>query len=348
MINVASFLIVIAICIISHEYGHYIAAVWRNVLVYEFSFGMGPRLLSWKKGETLWSISAFPIGGYVKLDGEDADPDDNAVKPENYDSSRALNNKKPWERFIIIAAGAFLNLALAWILTAAYLTGYGTYDMDTPKIGNVMQGKPAYVAGLKKGDVVDSINGVKLNKWADIRKTISSAKSNDNFKILVKRGGENLSFDIKIGYDNEYKGRLLGVQPSMVRYPISRALARSFSYSWEMGVEILKGMWMALTGQVKAEVVGPVGIASFAGDAFRRGFWTFIAFLGVINLHLGLLNLLPLPALDGGRLVFIVYEMFSGKKLLERYESKIHYVGLLVLISLMALITARDIFKLFN
>lgn len=348
VIDVISFLIVIAICIILHEFGHYIAAVWRNVLVYEFSFGMGPLLCSRKRGETIWSFRAFPIGGYVRLDGEDAEPGDEEAKPDNYDPSRALNNKSPWERFIIIAAGASLNLLLAWILTAAYLTGYGTYDINSPTVGNVMEGKPAYVSGIRQGDIISSINGIKLKKWSDIRRTIaSSGTKNDQFKIIIKRGDKDIPIDIKIGYDKEYKGHLLGVQPSIIKYPLYKSLAVSLGYSWNISIETVKGIWMAVTGQAKAEVVGPVGIASLAGDAFKRGFWAFVAFLGAMNLNLGLLNLLPLPALDGGRLVFILFEMLLGKKVLANYEAKIHYVGLVFFFVLMVIITAKDILKLF-
>ena len=113
-------------------------------------------------------------------------------------------------------------------------------------------------------------------------------------------------------------------------------------------MEILKGMWMVISGQVKSEVVGPVGIAVMAGDAFKQGFWSFVAFLGIINLHLGLLNLMPFPALDGGRIVFIAAEMVSGRKIPEKFESYAHYAGFILLIALIVLVTGKDLIKLFN
>ena len=346
MISIISFLIVIAICVISHEGGHFIAAVWRNVLVHEFSFGMGPEICCKKRGETLWSFRAYPIGGYVKLDGEDEEGDDEP-KPAGYDPSRALNNKKPWERLVIIAAGASVNLLLAWLLTAAYLCGYGIFDLDRPVIGTVMEGTPAITAGLRSGDELVSINGVRLHKWSDIRSNIHDKQTaGDKFTIVVNRGGVESSLNAVIPVNKKEGGRLLGVQPALVRYPAGRALSQGLVYSWEGSVMLIKSLWLMITGQLKADVAGPVGIAVMAGDAFKQGFWTFIAFLGMMNLNLGLLNLLPFPALDGGRIFFILIEIITRHKVPERWESKIHYGGMIALITLILLVTGKDIMRL--
>ena len=346
MISIISFLIVIGICVMSHEGGHYWAARFRDVMIHEYSFGMGPVIWSRKKGETQYSFRAFPIGGFVKLEGEEAEEEE-AEKPEGYDPKRSLANKKPWERILIIGAGAAVNIALAWILTAAYLCGYGVYNMETPKLGNIMENTPAYSAGLKTGDVVKSIDGKELKSWADIRKNIQDKdKRGDRFNITVERGGVEKSYTIEIPFDKEAGGRLLGVQPSHEKYPLFKALGTAFTYSWKMSAEILSGLWMALTGQIKADVTGPVGIATMAGDAFREGLWTFIAFLGVINLNLGLLNLLPFPALDGGRIIFIFIELVTRRKVPERVETMIHYAGFIILLALIFIVTGKDIYRL--
>ena len=345
MISIISFLIVISICVISHEGGHYLAARWRNVLIHEFSFGMGPALWSSKKGETLWSVRALPIGGYVKLEGEDASGEE--PKPENYDPSRALSAKKPWERLVILASGASVNLILAWLLTAALLTGYGVLDLEKPLIGNVMEGTPAFSAGIKPGDVIKSINGKELTKWSDIRDTLQNKGTTSNqFRITLNRGDQSLDLDINIQPDPAHGGRLLGVQPGRVKYPLHTALQKGLGYSWNMGIEMLKGLWMVLTRKIQSDVVGPVGIAIMAGDALKQGIWSFVAFLGIINLNLGLLNLLPFPALDGGRILFILSEMITGKKVPEKWEALIHYGGFIILISLIILVTGKDIIRL--
>lgn len=341
-------MLVIGICVISHEGGHYLAAKWRNVLVHEFSFGMGPTVFHRQKGETLWSFRAFPIGGFVKLDGEDIEINEDD-KPKNYDSSRALNNKKPWERLVIILAGAFVNLLLAWLITASYLTGHGVYVFDSPVIGSVIAEKPAYIANLKQGDILKSINGIELNDWSDIRKAIQNKDVKDNdFSIVIIRDNKEKEFNVLIPFDKEHKERLLGVQPPFVKYSIYKALTLAWGYSWSMGVTIIKGLYSMITGKIAADVVGPVGIAVIAGDAIKQGFWSFIVFLGVINLNLGLLNLLPFPALDGGRAVFIIIEMITRKKVPVKYEAWVHYAGFVVLLALILLVTAKDLFKIFK
>ncbi len=336
----------IAICVISHEGGHFIAAKLRNVMVHEFSFGMGPEIVSTKKGETQYSLRAFPIGGFVKLEGEDVK---DSGEETHCAPGRSLLNKKPWERAFIIAAGASVNILLAWLITAFYLAGCGVYNMDTPTIGKIMDNTPAFAAGLKSGDIIKSIDGNELKSWSDIRKNIlNEKKKSDLYEIVIERGGSLEKYSLNIPVNTETGSRLLGVQPQLVKFPPLKALSRSFRYSWDMSVQILKGLYMTITGRIKADVTGPVGIASMAGSAFREGFWSFIAFLGIVNLNLGLLNLFPFPALDGGRLIFIIIEVITRRKVPERVETMIHYAGYIVLLALIAIVTGKDIYRLMH
>lgn len=346
MLSIVSFLIVIGICVISHEGGHFLAAKLRNVLVHEFSFGMGPELLSTKRGETQYSIRAFPIGGFVKLEGEDADDE---TEETHVDPARSLLHKRPWERAFIIAAGASVNILLAWLITAFYLAGCGVFNLETATIGKVMDDSPAYAAGLKSGDIIKSIDGNELKSWSDIRKNIlNENKKNDLFEIVIERGGHETTYSITIPENAETGARLLGIQPVLEKFPPLKALSKSFRYSWDMSIEILRSLYLTITGRIKADVTGPVGIASMAGNAFREGFWAFIAFLGVVNLNLGLLNLLPFPALDGGRLIFILIEVVTHRKVPERIETMIHYAGYIILLALIALVTGKDIYRLMH
>ncbi len=341
MVSLLSFLVVIGVCVIIHEGGHYLAAVWRKVQVHEFAFGMGPKLFSRRRNGVIWSIRALPIGGFVRLEGEEEEP-----RPEDTpDPERSFQKRRPWERFVIIAGGATMNIVLAWLLMTFSLATHGVLDMKTPKIGTLMADYPAATMGAQVGDTILSINGAPIGEWGEIRTTLQKLKT-DDVRVVVDRGGSEVTLTGKVPYSGEHKARLWGVQPSRVVYPLGKALYSGLSYSWQMSVDILKGLWMMVTGKIPADVAGPVGIAQYAGNAAREGFWTFIAFLAVINLNLGLLNLFPFPALDGGRLVFLFGEMVSGRKFPEHWESRIHLVGFALLMALIAFVTWKDIARL--
>lgn len=341
MVSLLSFLVVIGVCVVIHEGGHFFAAVWRNVQVHEFAFGMGPKLFSKRRKGVIWSIRALPIGGFVRLEGEEEEP-----RPEDIpDPARSFQKRKPWERFVIIAGGATMNIVLAWLLMTFSLATHGVLDMKTPKIGTLMENYPAAQMGAQEGDLVLSINDTPIKEWGDIRTTLQKL-STDEANIVVDRKGSGVTLSGKIPYDAERKSRLWGVQPSRVVYPVGKALTSGLGFCWQMSVEIIKGLWQMLMGKIPADVAGPVGIAEYAGNAAREGFWTFIAFLAVINLNLGLLNLFPFPALDGGRLVFLFGEMISGHKFPEKWESRIHLVGFALLMALIVFVTWKDITRL--
>ncbi|MDL2263646.1 RIP metalloprotease RseP [Synergistaceae bacterium OttesenSCG-928-I11] len=341
MVSLAAFLLVIGVCVIIHEGGHYLAAVWRNVQVHEFAFGMGPRLFSKRRNGVLWAVRAFPIGGFVRLEGMEDEP----LPEDTPDPTRAFPLRKAWERFAIIAGGAFANIVLAWILTALLLACYGVLDTKSPVVGNVMPDFPAAQMGAQTGDKILSINGEPISEWSQIRTTFQEIDT-DSVTVLVDRNGTTVSLSGTVPYNEDQKARLWGIQPSRTKYSPLKAAAGSLGYCWTMSVDILRGLWQMLTGRLQADVAGPVGIAVMAGDAARQGFWTFITFLAVINLNLGLLNLLPLPALDGGRLVFLFGEMLSGRKFPEKWENRIHIVGFALLIALIAFVTWKDIARL--
>lgn len=342
MISLLAFLLVIAICVISHEWGHYAAAKWRGVQVHEFSFGMGPSLYGKRHGETLWSIRAIPVGGFVRLEGME-DPEEEG---DTHDPLRSFPEKKPWERFVILAGGAFCNIILAWLLMAVLLMFNGVTD-PSARVGIVMEGYPAAQLGLKTDDVVLAINGTKISNWVDIRSTLQKVKT-DSVTVQVKRNEETLTLSGIVPVAQKEGARLLGISPSRLRYNPVRALSYSLKYSAMVTLEILKGFAKLFTGRVQSnEMAGPVGIAVMAGDAIKQGFWTFVSFLAIINLNLGLLNLLPLPALDGGRILFVLGEMVVGRKFPEEWENRLHYAGFMLLMALIALITWKDIQKYF-
>ena len=344
MLAIISFIIVIGICVISHEGGHFLAAKWRNVYVHEFSFGMGPALLSKQRGETKYSIRAFPIGGFVKLEGEDSASDE-----ENSDipKQRALYAKKPWERVIILFAGVAVNLLLAWVLFSGYLFANGTYDTKTATIGEVLSNTPAMQLALQKGDLIKSINGIEIKHWADISKTLAKLEQ-DEVNISYARNGMLLQANVNIPFDRARGNRLLGVKPQKIKYTLFESMGQAFQFSWNMSCAIIKSIFNVLLGKNKEDISGPLGIAVMSKEAAEQGFWSFVAFLGIINLNLGLMNLLPFPALDGGRIVFAVAEMVTGKKVSSRFEAWVHNIGFIILILLIIFVTGLDLLKLFR
>ncbi|MDR3164019.1 MAG: RIP metalloprotease RseP, partial [Synergistaceae bacterium] len=313
-----------------------------DVQVHDFSFGMGPAILSKRsKSGVLWAWRLFPIGGYVRLEGDEEGNREGDIS----DTTRSIYAKKPWERFVVIAGGAAMNIFLAWLLTSFLLAGNGINDLTSPVVGRLLEDKPAAAMGALPGDRVLSINGNKISEWSEIRKILQTIET-DEVSITVKRGDAETVLAGTIPFDEENGVRLWGVEPSRVKYPVHKALFVGMGYCWKMSVMILQGLWGMIIGTMKADVAGPVGIAAMAGDAARQGFWTFITFLAVINLNLGLLNLLPLPALDGGRVVFILGEVISGRKFPETWEKRIHFVGLIAFFALIAFVTWKDILRL--
>lgn len=342
MLSLISFIIVITISVISHEFGHFITARHFGVFVHEFSFGMGPSLFSTKQGDTVYSFRLLPIGGFVKLEGEDGNIEESANK------GKTLNCICPLHRLFIVLAGPMVNILLALIFTAAFLYFNGIYDSQSTYIGKIVDGSPAAIADFKPEDRIISINGTSVNQWKEISLALNSKLSDsDNvFNIIVNRNGNQLEKNVNIPPEN---GRyLLGILPRKIEMSICLSLKNAFSYLISMTVSILCGFRDLIIGKVSGDVVGPIGIAVIAGNSIRHGLWSFVTFLAIINLHLGLINLFPFPALDGGRAVLIIFELITGKKISENKEAILHYAGFIILISLMFVVTLKDLIKIIS
>ncbi len=343
MISLISFLVVIAICIISHEYGHYKTAKLAGVQVHEFAFGMGPVI--WQKTAkdgTQWSFRIFPVGGFVRLAGMDEEkPGEEVVK------GGAFTEKSAIQRFLILFNGALANIILAILLTAIFLYGHGILDLDNTRIGELMQGFPAQEAGIETSDVVKEVNGTIVDDWDGMSKAIKESAENGPVSLLIDRNGNLKTFSVEIPISEEYGVPLLGIRPAYRSFSLAGSVFHSFSYIFRMSAEWVQGIYMLLTNQSDADITGPVGIASLAGRAARAGLWSFISFLAIINLNLGLINLFPFPGLDGGRLVFIFIELITRKRVPDRVENFIHLAGFIILIALILFVTWKDIIRLF-
>ena len=342
--SIIAFVVVIAVCVVVHEYGHYITARILGVQVHEFAFGMGPAILQHRaKNNMLWSWRLFPVGGFCRLAGMNEEDDGESVIP-----GKGFNEQSAWKRFLILLNGSAFNVALAVVLTAIFLWGHGVLDMDHTRIGEIMPGFPAEQAGLQVGDEILNVNGTSAAKWREMSELIRTEGSkNPSLTFTVKRGQDTLTLTVNVPNNEEYGRPMLGVSPGYTRYGFAQACRSSLSYIYRMSMMMLQGLAEFVMGRQEADVTGPVGIASMSGRAMRSGVWDFMTFIAIIALNLGILNLFPIPALDGGRLLFVLLEMITRRKLPEKVENWIHTAGFVVLISLMIIITCKDVYTLF-
>ena len=259
-----------------------------------------------------------------------------------------FNEQSAWKRFLILLNGSLFNILLAVILMAMFLWGHGTLNMESTKIGTLMQDFPSEKAGMQINDEILKINSIEVKTWREMQETLQSeAKKNENITFEIKRDDKILNLNITVPLNQEYGRYMLGISPSFERYGFIKAISNAGSFTYRMTVLMLRGIadWVLMRQEV--DVTGPIGIASMSGRAMSSGFWNFITFIALIALNLGLLNLFPIPALDGGRILFVMLEMILRRRLPEKIEGWIHTAGFVLLISLMILITCQDVYKIF-
>ena len=322
-------LIIICVLIFFHELGHFMAAKACGVKVNEFAIGMGPKVLKKQKGETLYSVRAFPLGGFCAMEGEDEDSQD----------ERAFNRKSVWKKAIIIVAGAAMNLIIAIILMIAvnYMNG-----VPTTTISQVEENSPAYTAGIQKGDKILSINDKKINSWDDVQ-AVKNAVNTRELNIKVQR--KDTELNIKTTLKENDRNKIIGIVPVSEKN-IVKAIANGPSATWNMAKSMYSGLYSLITGKVSAkELSGPVGIVYLINKGISRGFATVLYLTSLISLNLAIINMLPLPALDGGRLLMVIIRRLTGKAISSKVEGVIHAVGLGLLLLLTIYVTWNDIVR---
>ena len=346
IITVIIALILFALIIGIHEFGHFITAKKFGVKVNEFALGMGPKIISKQGRETLYSLRLIPIGGYCAMEGEDEDSDD----------ERALNNKKWWQRGIILAAGAFMNIILG-IVFMFIIQVQQPYYAST-QIAYLVSDSTSMNAGIQLGDDIYSINGYRTHCATDISFALSTAKDGV-VDITVTRDGEKLEFnDLQMKVE-DFEGTAvttIDFKVKRVDKNVWTVISNTFSETYAYVRMIYSSIIMMVTGRVGFnEVSGPVGMASAIGQVAEAGFrYSFvdglnniINFMALITVNLGIFNLLPLPALDGGRLLFVIIEGIRRKPIDPEKEGIVHFIGFALLILLMIVITIKDVWSLF-
>ncbi|HQS66144.1 MAG TPA: RIP metalloprotease RseP [Sulfuricurvum sp.] len=342
-------LLILSALIFFHELGHYSAARFFGVYVEVFSIGFGKKIASFNWLGTKWQISAIPLGGYVKMKGQD-DMDPTIISNDN----DSYNSKKPWQRIIILLAGPLANFLLAWFLF--YAIALGGPKALSPVIGAVSLNSPASIAGLQKNDRILSINGEAITQWNELSDFIMSSKGHltlqvqrDNtvqFIILSPRISESTNmFKEKI-----YK-RMVGIAPSGETHTLNLTLMQGFAYASKETIAsslmIFQSVQKLITGVVPTkELGGVVSIVKITADATAYGWMSLFFFAALISVNLGVLNLLPIPALDGGHIVFNLYEMIRKKAPSEAVITQLTIGGWVILLGLMSLGLYNDITRL--
>ncbi len=325
---------VFAVIVIIHEGGHFIMAKLTGMKVEEFAVGFGPKLASFVKGETTYSLRAIPLGGYNKIVGMDQ---------EDSDDPRAFSQRPVWARLLVISAGSLFNILLAFFIFAGifWLTGIHIFK-DVPVVGSVIEGSSAYHTGMAAEDRILSINGNKVEKWEDIGRLVSDQSGRVVF-LTIESHGQTKTVTV-IPQDNGEGRGIIGITPYVETQDVS--LGHALSLSVERCAFILKMIFGGLAGMLSggaADVAGPIGVARMAGAVADSGMLALFSFIALLSLNLGFLNLLPVPLLDGGLLVLTIIEGILGRELPENALRYIQAAGITVIGFLFLLAMFNDI-----
>jgi len=342
-------LLVLSALIFFHELGHYSAAKLMGVYVEVFSIGFGKKLFSFTKWDTQWSISAIPLGGYVKMKGQDdADPTKKSYDPDSY------NTKTPLQKIFILLAGPLANFVFAWVLY--FFIALGSPLTLAPIVGDVVADSPAQHAGLQKNDTIKAVNGTPIKTWKEMATMIASTDGSLNITVERKGYLENLLLQPQLKettnmYGEKIKRKMIGISSAGKTFRQDLTLFESLEYATQQTVfastMIFTGLQKLLMGDVPAsEMGGVISIVKITSDASEAGWMSLFFFAALISVNLGVLNLLPIPALDGGHIMFNLYELIFRKEVSEAIMVKLTIAGWVILFGLMGLGLFNDINRL--
>lgn len=348
--SLAAFIVVIGILVFIHEFGHFIVARLCGVGVNVFSLGFGPKIVKKTIGRTEYCISAIPLGGYVKMVGEDPGSE---VSPEEKELS--FTHKKIWQKSLIVAAGPVFNFLLAIVIFFMLYQVFGVY-LVKPIVGKVMPDSPAMSAGIKAGDVIKEINQNQIDSFEDIALIINSVDGKQ-LEIVIEREGEFLGKVLtpmlskgKNAFGEEIDRYIIGIHGTNDVFhktfnPI-RAMGQAIKDTYSIVNLTLASVVKMIQGKVsKDNVAGPIMIAHMAGETAKKGIDQFAWFIAIISVNLGILNLLPIPVLDGGHLLFFAIDAINGKEVDIRIKEKMIQIGVVLLISLMVFAFYNDFMR---
>lgn len=355
ILSIIYFILILGLIVLVHEFGHFIFAKIFHVHVYEFAIGMGPKIWSSEKlrekrkkqgkkvSETIYTIRCIPLGGFNQLVGEGLE-EDKKVKKENL-----LQSKPVWQRFLIMFFGAGNNFILALIVLFVGALIYGSPNISTV-IPSVINDSPMAVAGIKSKDKIISINDKKTKTLDDIQLYMTLAGDNET-KFVVLRNGKELTYKVTpfTGSEKEEKGYSFGIQ---FNNTLEKGFIKSITYTFQKFYAIARQVFITIKeliigGVSVKQLSGPVGIYSAVDKTRSAGFYSILNLIALLSLNVGIMNLIPFPAFDGGRILFLVIEKIKGKPIKMETENLIHNIGFFILLALLIYVTFNDILRLF-
>lgn len=339
VIGVIIAILFFCLLVIGHEFGHFIAAKRLGVKVLEFSMGMGPLLWHSQKGETQYSLRAIPIGGFCKLEGEDGD--------ENKEDMRSFANQPAWSKILILIMGSVMNVVMGLIILTIIFTSIGS---TTSYVGEVSDGSPAAAAGILADDRIVAINGKEVLSWNDVIASTSSYDGDGSLQVILERkaeegGSYQFPVDLVPQYDEEVGRYLMGIT-TKIEHSVPLSIKESLSACGTMVVSMKEFLVNLFKGRTNSEdVVGVVGIMAVVSEqAKTNGLINVIYLMGIISFNLAIVNMLPFPALDGGRILLVLLRKITRDKIGDKAEAIINGIGFVLLIVLMIFLIFKDTF----
>lgn len=336
MVTILACIFVFGILVSVHEFGHFITAKLTGMRVDEFAIGFGPKIINFRKGETLYSLRMIPLGGYNKIAGMD---------PGEECDDRGFGSKSIPARMLVILAGAMMNFILPVFIFFGIFTISGIdMPVQEPYIGQVMESQPAYKAGLRSGDLVLDVNGKKISDWADLQRNIRAVKDGD-ISISVLRDKKELTMDIVPEINPDTGKPFIGIVAATEHVKVGPLTAVELSVKGvaNMVSRMYSMLYQMVTGEAGAQIAGPVGVAKLAGEAAEQGFVLLLQFTALLSLNLAIINLLPLPALDGGHFILLLWEAVTGRKPGEKFMSYVQGAGLVLILGITIFATFKDL-----
>ena len=343
VLTIAAAVFVFGLLVLVHELGHFMTAKATDMRVDEFAIGFGPKLFSFRRGETEYSLRAIPLGGFNDIAG--MNPEDNKA------GERGYCEKPVSSRMIVILSGSVMNFILPVLLFFGifFFAGVGTPSTE-PVLGTVLPDKPAAMAGLREGDRILSINGVEIENWSQLSETVRQGEEGSPVEVVFQRGSETQRALIEPYYDEGSKRQVIGVLGTLdMRYPgVAESMQLAVQKTYSIMEMMLTELGRIFAERSGAELAGPIGVAQMAGEMAQLGFIPLLNFAAFLSLNLGIINLLPVPALDGGHFMMLLMEAVRGKPMSPKTLYYLQSVGVALLVLLMLFATKNDVVRVFT